>query len=217
MKKINFKFILLFFLFGLISIYFSCSQNDTEDKKKVNEIEILTSKKKLQVSDFKSSMIGSWEIECKGSCECTLDFYLTTGIYNCSCSPCAMDIRFINDKKQSITFSEDEKKIYLNYFLNDYDFIKEFKNYLKKNSSSEIINIKSISNIINKNYRFTLIKFINSKGFDDSISFYQKLGSEKGYTVDCTGSCNCLEQFNPANGTVSCSCSPCSMKVTEIP
>lgn len=216
MKKLF--YLLLVISVGILALLNSCSQNETDDLTLDNEIEKLSKKSNLQVSDFSNKFAGSWDIECVGTCDCALEFHLSNNTYNCTCNPCAMKIEFINDKNKinNIGTKEEQKKL-LNYFLYEYDFSKEFKKYLEKNETNKIIKIKSITNKINEKYRFSLIQFKNSKGEDDSIAFYQNINSRKAFTVDCTGSCNCLEQFNPATGVVSCSCSPCSMKVTEIP
>lgn len=40
--------------------------------------------------------------------------------------------------------------------------------------------------------------------------------AEKKYEVDCSGSCNCTEQWNPVTNIISCSCQPCKMTIKEV-
>lgn len=44
----------------------------------------------------------------------------------------------------------------------------------------------------------------------------QTLSAEKEFIVDCTGTCDCRERWYPSTGAVECTCSPCTMKVTEV-
>jgi hypothetical protein len=55
-------------------------------------------------------------------------------------------------------------------------------------------------------------------GSSSSIMYAQKVGSTKsgGFEIDCTGDCDCREQYHFDTNTSSCTCSPCKMKVTPI-
>ena len=104
MKKLF--YLLLVVSVGFLALLHSCSQNDTDDLTLNNEIEKLSKKSNLQVSDFSNKFAGSWNVECAGTCDCSLEFHLSNSIYNCTCNPCAMKIEFVNDKNKTLTLAK---------------------------------------------------------------------------------------------------------------
>lgn len=216
MKKI---ILLLTYLVVITLIVLSCSgsENETGNLGAVKEkMTALKENKSPMVSDF-SKLAGTWNLQCTGECGCHDSFNLNTGVHSCSCSPCVMQIEYIPKGGKSI-YSDEEKQEIMQYLLNDYDFMAEFKNYIKsKNSNLETVAIISMAHTFDDNYRFSLITYKDENGVKESVGFYQNGKLAKKYTVDCNGGCGCVEQFTPATGQVSCSCAPCQMTITENP
>jgi hypothetical protein len=63
-------------------------------------------------------------------------------------------------------------------------------------------------------YYFLLYKIVDVSGVESSVVF-SRYKEDVVYRIDCQGSCGCVEQFIPPK-TFQCSCSPCSMSVTEL-
>lgn len=75
--------------------------------------------------------------------------------------------------------------------------------------------------------KFTAIQYKTSTGITSYVLHVivgkqpikageQTLSAEKEFIVDCTGTCDCRERWYPSTGAVECTCSPCTMKVTEV-
>lgn len=87
--------------------------------------------------------------------------------------------------------------------------------------------IEELKYEVGNDAKFTAIQYKTSTGIT-SYALHVKVGkepirageqtlsAEKEFIVDCTGTCDCRERWYPSTGAVECTCSPCTMKVTEV-
>ena len=212
MKNFKLGLLSIFVVSLFVFVIFACTNNETTDKSQnavgSNNARILSK------SELTNKIKAGVEIECAGSCDCY--FNMNTGVGNCSCSPCHLDLHFI-DKRVSITGS-DKDDIYESIIDNDLfkSTIRDLQVYVKDNYQTDVKGYKSIEFYIKNDVTVIVYKFIGADNVVNSVLYSQKVAGKK-FRVDCTGSCDCLEQFNFNTNTASCSCSSCSMTVTEIP
>jgi hypothetical protein len=87
--------------------------------------------------------------------------------------------------------------------------------------------IQELQYEVGNDAKFTAIQYKTSTGIT-SYALHVKVGkqsikageqtlsAEKEFIVDCTGTCDCRERWYPSTGAVESTCSPCTMKVTEV-
>ena len=162
---------------------------------------------------------GGYRIYCTGNCDCGLQGPPEGGseYLQCKCSTCVM--HYESTSKIGIENSENVKTYNIEELAEE-SFQKTFKKKaskikiesfsVEKYNDSQIYTITYSSDnnistyIILKNYSFP----------DDKKTTNKLL--KKDFVVDCTGNCDCREQFYPATGAIQCSCNDCVMTVKEI-
>lgn len=198
-------------------LFYSCEKEETISNENLKSEETVTLQELSKVMPP-----GEVELECAGNCDCALDYDLNTSIFSCSCSDCHMDIHFLKSAGKV-----ENKDLVLNSILNS-DFAKVTASDLKKYSIEKFKSeIKSFNKIkfSNSNNIFVLIfEFETESGVNESVLYYEKIDNTNEtnkvirpkYRVDCEGSCGCREEYNFTTNTASCSCSECSMTITQL-
>ncbi len=155
-----------------------------------------------------SRLKDGWTINCSGQCDCYLQWDLNTNIHSCSCTECAMTIQY-HDENVADSKIDD-------FFKAQYDFTQIIASELRKELGNTVVRIKQIDHQFGENYRLSVVEYWDKDELK-SFGIYENLQNRgPKFRVDCTGTCGCLEQFNPATGMVSCSCSECNMVIEEI-
>lgn len=209
------KIVLLLTGVFVCSIYFnSCQKSEVGLDNDLNSSEL-----NHQISDVNSSdphfinmqyqnLRGTWDVECSGECACALEWDLNSNLFYCTCSPCAMRIEY-NEENSSGHLSDES-------LFNNYDFTKLISSELKNRGFNNKVRLKLIRHELTDQYRLSVAQYWEANELK-SFAVYENYSNRgKQYIVDCYGECECLEQFNPATGLVSCSCSECEMKITEV-
>jgi hypothetical protein len=209
MKKIKALSSILISLFLILILVLSCTKGDSSEVEKNESARILS------LDELSKKVKSGVEFECAGECNCYFDLNLDTGTGSCSCSPCHLDLTFIEDRV-TIT-GTDKNDIYesileLEFFKNS---SQDMPKYVDDNYQTKLLGYEGIEFYTKNNTVVVIFKFIGLDGTKGSVLYSQKIGGKK-FRIDCTGSCDCLEQYNFNTNTASCSCSDCVMTVTEI-
>lgn len=201
-------FITLNLLLGLL--FYSCESSESPSNK--NESLKLSSKLTTE-----KTINGEVEFQCIGSCNCGFGLDLNTMTGSCSCSPCALELKFktISGNKLS---EEDGEILKENLFKSELLAIslEDVKKYALEKYDTEISNFKKLNLYHNDGTYVVIFTFEDNVGKLQSVLYSSSKTLGKAFRVDCTGSCDCREQFNFNTNTASCSCSDCTMTVTEI-
>ncbi|SEH73013.1 hypothetical protein SAMN02927937_01111 [Paenimyroides aquimaris] len=205
------KIVALFTSVLLLFIY-SCDKADNTYENGNNSSEKIASK---PVSN--RSINGGVNLQCIGSCDCAFGFDLKTGKGECTCSPCAFEIKFetINDR----TLSEEDKNILKDNLFNSELFqyaIEDIKKYAIEKYNFNLDVFKKIELYHNDGTDVVIFSFLDNENNLQSVLYSRSNTISKAFRVDCTGGFECREQYNFNTNTASCSCSDCSMTVTEI-
>jgi len=224
LEIINFITLLLLTLF-----LSNCTKNVVEDKQqKLVEEELQEQGMRLANPEIferngivyplnKALHVSCGDNPCTGSTtdNCTVAWDLKNNTAECSCSGCKM------------TLSSKEYHGDLDYqsmINNELEFAKA-KAFVKENYEILIDGFNEIELHFNEKFTVGIYKFEMPNGQIESFivqTEYNKFGKTlETIIVDCTGACNgqvidgCTEVYDIKNGTVSCSCEGCKMKVDK--
>lgn len=185
-------------------ILFACDKSLISQKANTSK----TSESQLK------SIINDITIVCTGNCsgssgKCSLMGTLPKNV-SCSCSGCTMKVTKTQNGITTITNLSDT-----DYPVN---YLNLFEDYMVANypDQSYVItkyNLQESEDEFVETYAFeleegvteTVVLIGDAQGISDKVKVY-----------DCTGSCGCREIYTFSTGTVSCSCSDCSLKVTVV-
>jgi len=159
-----------------------------------------------------------WTVYCTGNCDCALEGVIgDEGTYlQCKCSNCQM--HYIGGQKV------DNHKYDLENLASE-SFFKTFK---KKPVNIKIIRVMSTkykkANLMTVYYKdetskestFLIITDYKYESYNFPYQGTKKIIGGKDFIVDCIGSCDCRERFYPDDGSIECTCNPCTMTVKEI-
>lgn len=211
MKKIKLLSLFLFSFMICVCLIISCSDNQTNNKNSVNNdvARVVTESELIQ------KVKGGVEIACDGGCDCYFNFNLDSGVGKCSCSPCQLELHFL-DKKGTMT-GTDKDDVYESILENLLfkSTIRDVNQYVANKYATNIKGFTGIEFYIENDVTVIVYKFIGEDNKLNSVLYSQKTAGPK-YRVDCTGGCGCLEQYNFNTNTASCSCSDCNMVVTQL-
>lgn len=160
---------------------------------------------------------GGVEFQCIGSCNCGFGLDLNTMTGACSCSPCALELKFTKINNQVL--SDEDKEVLTNNFYQSKLLpiaVEDLTEYALDKYDTEISNFRKVEFYHNNGTDVLIFTFEDRKGDVQTVLYSLNHTIAKAFRVDCTGSCDCREQFNFNTNTASCSCSDCTMTVTEI-
>lgn len=209
------KVYLLFLVLG--SMLASC-ESETES---TSEVSSSINQKNLQSFYSYSEMVGIFqnrgelEFECKGECSCGMWIDYTTMRGECSCSPCALFLDFKDSR-----FIENRAKLQAS--LLNLEFTKEalldLYEYSETKYGLKAEVFEKITFIITDELTNILFEFKDSNSVSRSVMYSHRLLAPtfKKFKVDCTGNCDCREQFDFNTNQAMCSCSDCQMIVEEL-
>jgi hypothetical protein len=172
--------------------------------------------------DNTGNLVKQLGFKCKGTCNCQVGASLnpdgTLNYAECTCSPCSMTVTVYN-KSGGSTSNRTSSGIDIQSIAN--------RSHAETFNSFENVAITDLRYEDNEKAAIQIYTYSNSKGqvstfmiLKAKVNFEangQTFLKEKSYEVDCTGSCDCRERFIPANNAIECTCSPCKMKITEVP
>ena len=153
-------------------------------------------------------------IVCNGNCtgtttKCSLMGPIAKEV-SCSCSGCSMTVTKTKNGITTVT-----NLVGSNYKVNYIDLFKDYMdlNYSNQEYSITKYNLQESEEVFVETYFFetevgvtqTIILVGDAQGLSDKVKIY-----------DCTGTCNCTETYTMSTGSVTCSCTPCSLKVTTV-
>jgi|GEM_PF-5735548 len=167
--------------------------------------------------DDNNNLKAQYGFKCKGTCACQVGAVLnpdgTLNYAECTCSPCSMTVT-VYDKNIKTKSGIDIQSI-------------ANRSHAETFNSLENVSVTDLKYEDNEKATIQYYTYTNSKGQHSTFMILKPkfdftsngtvLSKEKSYEVDCTGSCDCRERFIPANNSIECTCSPCKMKITEIP
>ncbi len=157
---------------------------------------------------------------CSGSCGCKVWMNLDTHQGGCTCSECVMDVTF-HDKKVKLENKDKYIQSLFNLPLMEIA-VRDFNAYAKKTYNKNTVGFDKIDFVITEKTKVITFHFKDDKGIEQTVLYSENNTDKtskvapKKFRVDCTGGCGCIEQFNFDTNTASCSCSDCSMTVTQL-
>lgn len=212
--------------------------NETDKAREISKIDYYDSKNRilsivsyLTVNGNKKTMgiektfdeMGNVASElgfsCHGSCNCQIGVVKNPDgtLYSaeCTCSPCSMTVTGYNKANQKAQSEGSDVQSLAN--RSHVETVGVFENVRitdLRYADYEQAEIQTYTYADSKGISSTFMLLKPKKDFTTNG---QTLLKEKSYVVDCTGSCDCRERFLPATNGIECTCSPCSMKITEVP
>lgn len=171
-----------------------------------------------------SSGVG---VVCSGECSCHVWIDMETKQGGCTCDECVMDLTF-KDNDLDKKMVNKSKLLNSLFSLPLYESaLKDLIIYAKSKYKSDIKGFDKVEFIVKDSYNLITFHFTDASGNSQSVLYtsnvshnpYQNTKSElvdRKFRVDCSGDCGCREQFDFNTNTASCSCSDCTMEVTEI-
>lgn len=195
---------------ALSLLIFSCVSS--ENSEVYNKSVDLMSRNSIDIN-----INGGVEFQCIGTCNCGFGLDLNTMTGACSCSPCALEIKFVEIKNNKL--SSSDKEILKNNLITSELLkiaIKDLNQYALLKYDVVIKNYKKLELYHNDGNDVVIFSFEDSQSKIQTVLYSKNMNTGKAFRVDCSGSCDCREQFNFNTNTASCSCSDCTMTVTEI-
>lgn len=161
------------------------------------------------------------EIYCPGSCSNfapgPASYCPMSGVgksWECACAGCSMIIEYLQDGSST----NDELGEYTHAF--DLETARD-RISLKTNADISDVNIIRVG--LNEGNGITTTLFTYTLGeSDDTFTILYAGDGDEGslidgtIEIDCTGTCECKEEFNSTTGKASCSCDECTMTVTRV-
>lgn len=196
--------------FALSLLIFSCESSESSEVN--NKTVDLLSRNSID-----KNINGGVEFQCIGSCECGFGLDLNTMTGACTCSPCALEIKFVEIKDNKL--SSSDKEVLRDNLINSELLkvaTKDINEYALEKYDVELNSYKKLELYHNDGNDVVIFTFEDSQRNTQTVLYSRSLSTGKAFRVDCTGSCDCREQFNFNTNTASCSCSDCTMTVTEI-
>lgn len=205
-------------IISILVLLFSCTDDNINENELELENKSMSYEKFIASNEFKDNISRGVQMSCSGSCGCQVILNIETSQARCSCGDCAMTITLdpIGNKTNTSNTNLD---YYKSYILSNSFFLKTnkigmqsiSKNYNIKNISfSEIVYFESDLG------QFITYVFIDGNGQKQTVSYSHDYSTDKSFEIDCKGSCDCREQYDLINHVASCSCSSCTMTVTEV-
>jgi|GEM_PF-2816862 len=203
------------FLIVLGIMFVSCNK---EFNPQITEGDHLStqSKSKIENNSNEKMLDGNSEvtISCSGNCEsgvnCSLEgkVNMESGIQTvaCACSNCVMTVEStINGKTTTSRLINSTFEV---------NYLKFFHEFMKKEYVNLEYVIKEVK-IIKNDEKIIETYLFEVNGKTESIMYVSEISGEVKQ-IDCTGTCDCREQYNLNTGVASCSCADCMMSVTTV-
>lgn len=145
----------------------------------------------------------------QGQCQVETDL---NGKFSCTCSGCKMTVT----GEWLDNHNNYESILYENNSYND------AVSFMRRKHGIEVNGFDDVSVSIDENRVIFLYSYKLQSGRTETVMYVKEYNNllekriDRTIEIDCTGDCDCREEWDFNTGKASCSCSDCKMTVTVI-